>query len=176
MITNLSYSRIRTVKSPNKGTKEAAGLDLFLPEFTEGFIRDFGEKNQNCIILSSSLTGEPGVIKIFPRAKAFIPSGLRFNIPQGFALFVHNKGGVSWKQCVTTIADTIDSDYQGEVFITLQNYSDEAIYLDEGQKYIQLILLPIPEYDLNEIAEKDLFIGKESERGEGAMGSTTLTN
>ena len=41
----LKFTLVRKVKPPKRGTGKSAGIDLFVPEFDEQFIKDLSEKN-----------------------------------------------------------------------------------------------------------------------------------
>ena len=62
----------------------------------------------------------------------------------------------------------IDSDYQGEIKVTLLNKSDREFVVDEGERIAQIIFLPVwlPEFEL--VEEFD----KKTKRGEKGHGST----
>jgi dUTP pyrophosphatase len=174
----MKVSRIRNVLLPNKSTSAAAGLDIYIPEVDESFIEEFNKFNkyhQDAYLSYPPDSSRDAEIAIPAGGKVFIPTGLKFNIPSGFALIAFNKGGVSWKQNITFLASVIDFDYKGEVFATIHNYSNsETTYLQQNQEFLQLVLLELPVYDLEEVPETELFIGKESERGDGKLGSTGL--
>ena len=46
-MANIKFTRIRDVKSPTRGTAEAAGIDFFVPNYNEQFRNDFEAKNPN---------------------------------------------------------------------------------------------------------------------------------
>ena len=126
----LNYKKVKKVKSPAIGTKYSAGIDLFVPEFTEDFIKDFSTKNDP---LLSTLLQNPGdnKIAIYPHCRALIPSGLVVNMEAQeeyesaehckFVLINYNKSGVSTKFGLDALACVIDEDYSGEVHISLVN-------------------------------------------------------
>jgi dUTP pyrophosphatase len=144
----MKFLKIRDVKSPNRGTPQSAGIDLYVPE-------DF---------TSSSL--QPG-------QSILIPSGLKVNVPVNHVLVAFNKSGVATKKNLQVGACVIDEDYQGEIHIHLINVGCDPTSIDPGDKIIQLVLLPTV-YESVEITETEesLWKGKLTERGEGGFGST----
>ena len=144
----MKFLKIRDVKSPNRGTPQSAGIDLYVPE-------DF---------TSSSL--QPG-------QSILIPSGLKVNVPVNHVLVAFNKSGVATKKNLQVGACVIDEDYQGEIHIHLINVGCDSTSIDPGDKIIQLVLLPTV-YESVEITETEesLWKGKLTERGEGGFGST----
>jgi len=167
----LKYALTRSTIEPSKGTTCAAGLDLYTPDFNESFLSTFREKNVS--VCKRNLFSKNVHITLGPGESLQIPLGIKFNIPKGYALIAFNKSGVSFKQSLVKLAEVIDSDYQGEVFVTMYNYSSVDTYIYPNQKIIQLILLETPSYTLEHSRESELYTVI-SERGDGSMGSTGL--
>lgn len=66
----------------------------------------------------------------------------------------------------------IDENYQGEFIASLINTSNEQAVLEEGQKFIQLVLTPIhQDRELNKVGFNELY-PQVTNRGQGAYGST----
>ena len=154
-----------SVKSPTRGTKVAAGIDFYVPENTEEFIEAFKEKNPNIYI---DLAG----IVLHPHERVNIPSGIKAEVPHGYALIAFNKSGVSLKYGLDVGASVVDEDYEGVIHLSLVNTSNEDVSIGYGQKIIQFVLLPV-NYEMPEevFTLEDLFT-RESERKAGAFGST----
>lgn len=168
---NILFTKIRDVKTPERGTSESAGIDFFMPEMDQKMIQDLLKKNEkSCIIvLKDSL---------------MIPAGERILIPSGIKVWIENKetmlmaankSGVSTKQGLIFTAEVVDSDYTGEVHIGLYNTSHQTVIINPGDKLIQFIQVPVflskmIEVD-NETYQKFVeFYG--TQRGEGGFGST----
>lgn len=143
----VKYAKVRDVKSPSVGTKGSAGIDLFIPN-------DVPETT------------------ILPSESVLIPSGIKFNIEEGFALVAKNKSGVAVKRGLIKGAELIDSDYTGEVHIHLINTTNKPVKINAGDKIIQFVLMYAPSVFLEELSETQLYQNKETERGEGGFGST----
>ena len=160
----LKYSKVWDVKSPEIGTSGSAGLDFFIPEFTEEFIEAFRSINHAIYI-------HPDRIILHPHDRVLIPSGIRVFIPSGHSLIMFNKSGVSTKRGLDVLACVIDEDYQGMIHLSLVNTSQYSLQIKPGEKIIQGILLPIPKYQLKETTFDSLYPNI-SERGAGGFGST----
>jgi dUTP pyrophosphatase len=161
---------MREVTPPTRGTSKSAGFDLYVPKFTDTYIRVFNTYNPDA--QSQCMIDPPNKnIIIRPNGRLYLPTGIKVEVPEGSALFVKNKGGASWEMRLTKIAEVVDEDYQGEIFITLNNYSAYPTILTEGKKFIQLVRLPVF-YDEIEIVPEDQLHLIRTERGDGAMGST----
>jgi hypothetical protein len=72
----IKFARIREVQMPVRGTKNSAGIDLFVPKFTPDFIKVFNSHNTNaqsmCLFNEANHT-----ILVRPNGQVFIPSGLK---------------------------------------------------------------------------------------------------
>ena len=66
----------------------------------------------------------------------------------------------------------IDQNYQGQFIASLINTSDQNAYLEQGQKFIQLVLTPIHQDRTLEKVEFDNLYPQKTQRGQGAYGST----
>ena len=144
----MRLSRIRDVKLPTRGTPGSAGIDFYVPN-------DYPENLR---------TIEPG-------ERFFIPSGIKANVPSGYALIAFNKSGISLNHGLTVGASVVDSDYQGEIHIHLINVSDKRQTIEPGQKIVQFLLIEIDHDIIEEVAIEDLFY-KKTIRGTGGFGST----
>ena len=173
---NMTFARVRPTVAPTKGTPGSAGLDIYIPAFNERYRDEFVSRNifapnKGCFNSRIDLFDKEIVVE--PEDRVILPVGLKFNIPKGYGLFAFNKSGVVYKQTIIKLAEVIDSDYQGEVFVSIWNYGPISIRIQENQKIIQLVLLEVPEYTLQEVDESNLYASN-SIRGNGAMGSTGL--
>ena len=108
-------------------------------------------------------------MKIAPGARAAVPTGLIFAIPQGFEGQVRPRSGLALKNGVTVLnaPGTIDSDYRGEVKVILVNTSDEPFEISRGMRIAQIIFGRVEQVKLQEVNSLD-----ETARGSGGFGST----
>ena len=171
----LKYTKIRDVKSPVRGTIEAAGIDFFVPEYNETFKSDFENKNPDVwySIFDENVEKPYMWIILKPQQRVLIPSGIKTWMTPGTALIAANKSGVATKKGLIFGAQVVDSDYAGEVHISVINTSNEDVIIKTGEKLIQFIHTPVlltppeevDEYMFNALHDK-------SQRGEGGFGST----
>jgi dUTP pyrophosphatase len=106
--------------------------------------------------------------------RKLIPTGLRFDIPDGYEIQVRSKSGLALKQglMVLNSPGTVDSGYQGEVKVILFNTTNERIKIEKGQKIAQAVLCPVLNgkwvdlIKVNSLEEKD--------RNDKGFGSTGL--
>lgn len=98
---------------------------------------------------------------------------LAFEIPEGYYGQLMTRSSISKKSLrLTTSSSVIDSGYRGEVTAKFMSTTDvvPAVY-QEGERFAQLIILPLPEVEFVESDELT-----ESDRGEGGFGSTGTGN
>ena len=109
-------------------------------------------------------------IIINPNETKIIPTGLAFEIPDGYELQVRPRSGLSAKTKlrVSNSPGTIDSDYRGEVCIILDNISSEESYtINKGERIAQGVISKVEKITFEEVENLS-----ETERGEGGFGST----
>lgn len=143
----MKISKIRNVKTPERGTPLSAGLDFFVPF-------DF-----------------PGEHFLLPGDAVNIPSGIKVAIPHGFALVFMNKSGVAVKKGLQVGACVIDEDYQGEIHLHVRNATQDVQSIKPGEKLVQALLVPVEYCDVEVVDDEDLYTEK-TQRGEGRFGST----
>ena len=114
-----------------------------------------------------ALLTEP--VTIEPGAFAMIPTGLFFEIPQGYEIQVRPRSGLAAKNGVTVLntPGTIDSDYRGELKIILINLGKEAFVVNNGERIAQIIVSPVT---LASFTITDSL--SDTSRGEKGFGST----
>jgi len=59
----------------------------------------------------------------------------------------------------------IDSDYQGQLFISCWNRGDTAYTIEAGDRIAQLLVIPVVQVQLNQVDSFD-----DSDRGTGGFG------
>ena len=108
-------------------------------------------------------------------------TGLAVEIPQGYVGLLFPRSSISKKQqFLTNCVGVIDSGYRGEImakFKPVMGTYDTILDLFEsneyqvGDKIVQLIILPYPQIEFEEVEELS-----SSERGHGGFGSTNHKN
>ena len=108
-------------------------------------------------------------ISLRPGARAMVPTGMCWAIPQGYEVQVRPRSGLAAKNGVTCLntPGTIDSDYRGEVKVILINHGEEDFVIRRGERIAQLIIAPVIQAAWAEVESLD-----ETARGAGGFGST----
>ncbi|TDW99342.1 dUTP diphosphatase [Dinghuibacter silviterrae] len=101
--------------------------------------------------------------------RAFVPTGLFIELPEGYEAQVRPRSGLAIKQGLTCLntPGTIDADYRGEIKIILINLSKEPQVINPGDRVAQMVIQQVEQVTLVEVAE----IGT-TERGAGGFGHT----
>lgn len=138
-IKKLNYNAI----IPTYGSEFAAGADLYA-----------------CI---------EEAITINPHETVLIHTGIAMEIPTGFAGLVYARSGIATKRGLAPAnkVGVIDSDYRGEIMVSLHNHSEKVQKIDVGERIAQLVITPYITAEFIETTELD-----DTERGEGGFGST----
>ena len=108
-------------------------------------------------------------VTIAPGSFAMIPTGLFFEIPQGYEIQVRPRSGLAAKNGITVLntPGTIDSDYRGELKIILINLGNSAFVVNNGERIAQIIVSPVTVADFKLTDSLS-----DTERGEKGFGST----
>jgi dUTP pyrophosphatase len=144
------YKTHPNIVLPRFGTKQAACFDISFQ--AEGKYSYFGYNMYNAPF-ERSLSN--GVIRIMPGDRVLVPTGLIFDIPEGYSVRIHPRSGLSYKQglVLANLEAVIDSDYIQETFILLTNNSEVEQDITNGDRIAQGELVKKEEYILWEIME-----------------------
>jgi dUTP diphosphatase len=105
-----------------------------------------------------------------PGERAVVSTGLAVAIPEGFAGFVQPRSGLAAEHGISVVnaPGLVDSGYRGEVRVVLLNTDrEESFVVERGMRVAQLVVLPVPELELDEVDELPA-----SERGDRGFGSS----
>lgn len=96
-------------------------------------------------------------------------AGITVAIPQGHVglLFARSSLGAKRGLDPANAVGVIDADYRGEVMVCLRNTTDQRSTIVEGERVVQLVVLPV---NLTPWVEAETLDG--TERGAGGFGST----
>lgn len=112
--------------------------------------------------------------ELYQGTSVTIPTGLIFDIPEGYVLLVYSRSGHGFKHSVrlSNCVGVIDSDYRGEVQVKLTRDESPGSWLErfeinQGDRIAQAMLMPVEQVTLEQVDEVEATV-----RGEGGMGST----
>jgi dUTP pyrophosphatase len=107
---------------------------------------------------------------IAPASTQLIPTGMALHISdRGYAAMVLPRSGLGHKHGIVlgNLVGLIDSDYQGQVFVSMWNRGSDVFELQPMERIAQLIIVPVVQAEFVEVAD---FAA--TARGEGGFGST----
>lgn len=110
-----------------------------------------------------------GELLLAPGGRALVPTGLYFEIPEGYEIQVRPRSGLAYKHGVTVLnaPGTIDHDYRGELKVLLVNLSEEPFVIERGMRIAQIVVVPVVRAKFLPCEELAA-----TERGAGGFGST----
>jgi dUTP pyrophosphatase len=109
-------------------------------------------------------------LELAPGASELVPTGVAIHLEDpGLAALVLPRSGLGHKHGIVlgNLVGLIDSDYQGQVMVSVWNRSGAAYTLNPMDRIAQLVVVPVLQVALNVVDE---FAA--SERGAGGFGST----
>lgn len=127
---------------PAYATEGSAGLDL-----------------RAC--LNEALTVEPGQTHL-------VPTGLAVHIADpSLAATILPRSGLGHKHGIVlgNLVGLIDSDYQGQLIVSVWNRGHSTFTIEPGDRIAQLVFVPVVQADFNIVSDFDA-----SDRGEGGFG------
>ena len=135
------------------------GNQIPLPEYaTEG---SAGLDLRAC--LDEKLTLKPGETKL-------IPTGLAIHIADNkTAAVLLPRSGLGHKHGIVlgNLVGLIDSDYQGQVFVSCWNRGNTPFTIEIGERIAQMVFVPVIQAQFEHVTEFD-----QSNRGDGGFGHT----
>lgn len=132
----------RTIPLPHYATDGSAGLDM------------------------RAVLDEPLVVT--PGKTVLVPTGLAIHIGDpGLAAVLLPRSGLGHKHGLVlgNLTGLIDSDYQGQVFISCWNRGAAPYEIEPGERIAQMVFVPVEQVRFNVVEDFD-----ESDRGDGGFG------
>ena len=109
-------------------------------------------------------------IELKPGETVLIPTGLAIHIADHqTAAVLLPRSGLGHKHGIVlgNLVGLIDSDYQGQVFVSCWNRGDTVFIINIGERIAQMVFVPVIQVEFEHVKEFD-----ESNRGEGGFGHT----
>lgn len=105
-----------------------------------------------------------------PAVRVLVPTGLIFDIPEGYVMKMYIRSGTALKKGLTLVngVGIIDSDYVEESFLMLENVSESMALIEHGERIAQCLIEPITREPINEISERP----EQKTSRDGGFGST----
>ena len=109
-------------------------------------------------------------LELKPGETTLIPTGLAIHISDpGLAGMILPRSGLGHKHGIVlgNLVGLIDSDYQGQLFVSCWNRGKDAFNIDVGARIAQLVIVPVVQVGFRQVDDFDA-----SMRGSGGFGST----
>lgn len=132
----------KSIPLPAHATEGSAGMDL-----------------RACI--DETITLNPGDTEL-------IPTGIAIHIEDtGLAATILPRSGLGHKHGIVlgNLVGLIDSDYQGQLFVSCWNRGTDSFTIEAGDRIAQMVFIPVVQADFEVVENFD-----SSERGEGGFG------
>lgn len=109
-------------------------------------------------------------VTLTPGQTELIPTGIAIHIADAsLAAVILPRSGLGHKHGIVlgNLVGLIDSDYQGQLFVSCWNRGHEQFVIEPGERIAQLVFVPVVQAEFNLVDNFD-----ESDRGEGGFGHT----
>jgi len=107
-------------------------------------------------------------LEITPGMTTLVPTGLAIHIGDpGLAAVILPRSGLGHKHGIVlgNLVGLIDSDYQGQLMVSVWNRGQQSFTLQPGDRLAQLVFVPVVQAEFNLVEDFDA-----SARGEGGFG------
>ena len=131
-----------TIPLPHYATDGSAGLDL-----------------RACV---------EGPLEIAPGATQLVPTGIAIHLDDpGLAAMLLPRSGLGHKHGIVlgNLVGLIDSDYQGQLFVSCWNRSGESFTIEIGERIAQMVIVPVVHANFTVVDDFET-----SSRGDGGFG------
>jgi dUTP pyrophosphatase len=109
-------------------------------------------------------------IKIHPGETILVPTGIAVHLADpGLAAMILPRSGLGHKHGIVlgNLVGLIDSDYQGQVFVSCWNRGQTTFTIQPGERIAQLVVVPVVQVEFEVVEEF-----AQSQRGAGGFGSS----
>ncbi|WMP17130.1 dUTP diphosphatase [Thiothrix lacustris] len=107
-------------------------------------------------------------IPLNPGETTLIPTGIAIHIGDpSLAAVILPRSGLGHKHGIVlgNLVGLIDSDYQGQLFISCWNRGNDSFTIQPGERIAQLVFVPVVQVALQQVEDFN-----QSQRGEGGFG------
>jgi dUTP pyrophosphatase len=109
-------------------------------------------------------------LELQPGQTELVPTGIAIHLADpGLAAIILPRSGLGHKHGIVlgNLVGLIDSDYQGQIFVSTWNRGRAPFTIEPMERLAQLVIVPVVQVDFNIVSDFDA-----SSRGAGGFGST----
>jgi len=166
---------------------EETGLDINemendLKNYSQKRVLKYSVMNENAVPPKYNYDTDSGfdlhsteeMIFVKPFGRTLVPTGLRFDIPEGYELQIRPKSGLAINQGLTVLntPGTADCGYTGEIKVIVFNTNPQEFVIKRGMKVGQAVLCPVVNGRWVDLQQVDDIIKKD--RNDAGFGSTGI--
>jgi dUTP pyrophosphatase len=107
-------------------------------------------------------------VELSPGQTELLPTGIAIHIAdEQLAAVILPRSGLGHKHGVVlgNLVGLIDSDYQGQLMVSVWNRGDKTFTIEPGERIAQMVIVPVVQAEFNLVADFE-----DSERGSGGFG------
>lgn len=141
------------VSIPEKQTSGSACFDLAYQPNGKSSVIVYTHANKS---LQRKIDAFTGAVSVAPDERIMLPTGLIFDVPEGYSIRVHSRSGISVKNGLVLVngEGIVDSDYVEETFILLCNLSATTHIFRPGDRIAQAELVKVEEITIHETKQQ----------------------
>ena len=107
-------------------------------------------------------------VELAPGATTLLPTGLAIHIADpGLCATILPRSGLGHKHGIVlgNLVGLIDSDYQGQLMVSIWNRGQDSFTIEPGERIAQMVFVPVVQAEFNLVEEFEA-----TDRGEGGFG------
>lgn len=166
-LANVKFYKLSSnIPDPKIATTYSACFDLSYCAYHTTEIRGYNKEN---IKITKTLDIFK-TLKILPKERLLVPTGLIFDIPIGYSMRIHPRSSTGYKLglMLANNEGVVDSDYKQECFMIIVNMTNTNVIIENNTRLCQAEIVPVVSVNLEQTSLKPRNI---SERI-GGFGST----
>lgn len=169
MIMNV-YKVNERAELPEYATDGSACFDVKACIENGQRLKSYNAWNKEMPVLVKGVGQSKDAFQLPPAVRVLVPTGLIFDIPEGYVMKMYIRSGTALKKGLTLVngVGIIDSDYVEESFLMLENVSESMALIEHGERIAQCLIEPITREPINEISERP----EQKTSRDGGFGST----
>lgn len=133
-------------------------------------LKSYNAWNKEMPVVVKGVGQNKDAFQLPPAVRVLVPTGLIFDIPEGYVMKMYIRSGTALKKGLTLVngVGIIDSDYVEESFLMLENVSESMALIEHGERIAQCLIEPITREPIEEIFERP----EQKTSRDGGFGST----